>query len=534
MEETLEVKNLNHLGVISGIIDELGIVEEIDTLLPSARKVSHGTMIKALIINAMGFSQQALYITPRFFEECPVEHLIGAGYEASDFNDDSIGRCLDALFAYGLNKIFVRVAHRACEVCGLTEKFYHVDTTNFSVEGSYEGDLEGVKIRHGHAKDKRFDLKQVALGLITSYQSAIPRYMQSFDGNASDKETLVTMIKNFVNCFKAGEDVGIFVSDSGIYSANNIKAELKAIDWITRVPETINEAKALIDSTQCADLQSSILFSGYAYKVVSSNYGGVAQRWLVVQSDPLAKAVRKTYHGKVEKEIAKASQKIEKKKVHCFKETAELAEWIALMKQQYPLLCFEYTFKEHEYYVKRGKPSPENLRVAQQISTAAISVNTTALEKIVAQKSRFILTTNALDIEKLSDEQILEAYKSQASSVEKGFSFLKDPIFFAESFFVKKPSRLEGLLMIMALSLLVYSLAERKLRMALAQDKEEILNQINKPTSKPTLRMVFNLFRGIHWVKNDQNKQFCTNLDTNRKKIIMLFGKSVAKYYLLI
>ena len=88
----------------------------------------------------------------------------------------------------------------------------------------------------------------------------------------------------------------------------------------------------------------------------------------------------------------------------------------------------------------------------------------------------------------------------------------------------------------MALSLLVYSLGERKIRMALSEKNDEVLNQIDKPTKKPTLRMIFNLFRGIHWVENKQNNQiaiFCTNLNHNRKKIILLMGENVAKYYFL-
>lgn len=90
--------------------------------------------------------------------------------------------------------------------------------------------------------------------------------------------------------------------------------------------------------------------------------------------------------------------------------------------------------------------------------------------------------------------------------------------------------------MIMTLSLLVYSLCERKLRTALEVANETVDNQIDKPTPKPTMRMVFNLFRGIHFVVNSQNQQsfaFCTNLNENHKKIIRLLGHCVAKYYLL-
>lgn len=52
----------------------------------------------------------------------------------------------------------------------------------------------------------------------------------------------------------------------------------------------------------------------------------------------------------------------------------------------------------------------------------------------------------------------------QGSSVERGFRFLKDPLFFADSLFLKKPERIMALVMIMGLALLIYALAERQLR----------------------------------------------------------------------
>ena len=48
--------------------------------------------------------------------------------------------------------------------------------------------------------------------------------------------------------------------------------------------------------------------------------------------------------------------------------------------------------------------------------------------------------------------------------VEGGFRFLKDPLFFVSSLFVKKPCRIQGLLMVMTLALLVYSVAQRRMR----------------------------------------------------------------------
>jgi transposase len=533
--DTITVKNLDHLGLVCGTIDSLGLVEEIDRLIPSERKVSHGMMIKALILNSMGFSQHALYITPKFFERCPVKHLLGASYEAEDFNDDSVGRCLDGLFSYGLNKLFVQLAHKACERAGIDTKYWHVDSTNFSVEGNYADEQGGVKISRGFAKDKRFDLKQVTLGLITSYKTAIPRYMQAFDGNANDKQTLVTMIETFIGCFEAGEDLGIFISDAGIYSADNIiSAPMKATGWITRIPETIGLVKEWIENTQLSDLQEFTNIPGYRYRAVPSLYAGVEQRWFVIESAPLAHAVTKTMNEKAQTQIGSVKAKIAKKATQWFREQTELAAWVAQLEQKHPLVHITYTLKEQFYYCKPGKPKLENCRIEYQVDTCTITVNDEAIAPIVTQKSRFVLGTNVLDVLKLPDEEVLAAYKTQATSVENGFKFLKDPIFFAESFFVKKTSRLEGLLMIMTLSLLVYSLCERNLHNALEEKNEFVDTQNSKKTQKPTMRLVFNQFRGIHCVSvNNSTTTFCTNLNNNHKKIIRLLGPIVAKYYFL-
>jgi transposase len=65
---------------------------------------------------------------------------------------------------------------------------------------------------------------------------------------------------------------------------------------------------------------------------------------------------------------------------------------------------------------------------------------------------------------------VLSEYKQQQSS-ERGFRFLKDPLFFTSSVFLKSRQRIMALAMVMALCLLVYTLAQRKLRQALSQGR---------------------------------------------------------------
>jgi len=133
----------------------------------------------------------------------------------------------------------------------------------------------------------------------------------------------------------------------------------------------------------------------------------------------------------------------------------------------------------------------------------------------------------------VSDAEVIRAYKAQAG-VEGGFRFLKDPLFFVSSLFVKKPSRIQGLLMVMTLALLVYSLTQRRLRQYLADHKATIPNQIRQPTERPTLRWVFQLLEGIHRVRvtvQGQAHDVIEGLNEVQIKILRLFGDEVCRLY---
>jgi transposase len=101
-----------------------------------------------------------------------------------------------------------------------------------------------------------------------------------------------------------------------------------------------------------------------------------------------------------------------------------------------------------------------------------------------------------LDPAHLSDQELIQTYRDQ-HSVERGFSFLKDPLFLASSVFLKKPTRIVALSLVMVLCLLVYRLAEHRLREQLAATGQTIPSQVNKPTDRPTMRWVFQCFEGI-------------------------------------
>ncbi|ELS01678.1 hypothetical protein Xen7305DRAFT_00013830 [Xenococcus sp. PCC 7305] len=163
--------------------------------------------------------------------------------------------------------------------------------------------------------------------------------------------------------------------------------------------------------------------------------------------------------------------------------------------------------------------------------TASIIEDSEAVKIDRRRAGKFILATNVLDVEILSNEKVLKEYKGQQSS-ERGFRFLKDPLFFTSSVFLNTPQRVAALAMVMGLCLLVYTLGQRQLRQALAQEQSTIPNQLGKPTASPTLRWVFQCFQAVHIVTVNYQKQV-SNLTDERLLILRFLGNACQKYYLL-
>lgn len=95
--EDIEIQNIDHLGIVAGIIDSIGLVEIINELIGEQKeeKVSPGHVVKAMILNGLGFVSKPLYMFPKYFETIACEHLIGQGVKPEYLNDDKLGRVME-------------------------------------------------------------------------------------------------------------------------------------------------------------------------------------------------------------------------------------------------------------------------------------------------------------------------------------------------------------------------------------------------------------------------------------------------------
>ena len=148
--------------------------------------------------------------------------------------------------------------------------------------------------------------------------------------------------------------------------------------------------------------------------------------------------------------------------------------------------------------------------------------------KAKTQCGCFILATNQLD--DLNMAELLSQYKGQ-QRVERGFKFLKSPEFFTSAIFLKKPERIEALLMIMTLCLMVYNALEYKIREGLKNSNQYFPDQKKKPSQKPTARWVFYCFSGITVVYFEREKGMVANLGPRHATVLNILGDRYQQMY---
>ena len=132
-----------------------------------------------------------------------------------------------------------------------------------------------------------------------------------------------------------------------------------------------------------------------------------------------------------------------------------------------------------------------------------------AVEAEALRRAAYLIGTNLLDEEAWPDEAVIALYHEQTVA-ERGFAFLKDPLFLASSVFVKKPERIMAMAFIMVLCLLVYKLAELRVRQRLVATGQTVPDQVRKPSARPTMRWLFQCFEGIdlhHTLRPDGTRE---------------------------
>jgi len=190
----------------------------------------------------------------------------------------------------------------------------------------------------------------------------------------------------------------------------------------------------------------------------------MAQRWLVVYSQAAFERAAITLKKAQQREEEAIKKSLFHLQAQRFPTPEAAQDALAAVAQRWPYHQVESShLTEHTRYAGNGRPTPRTPRKAMAWQ---IQVHVRPADEAIGHHQHVqacvVLGTN-ISASELSDPEVIAAYKGQ-SRVEGGFRFLKDPLCLVASLFVKKPSRMAGLLMVMTLALLVDSVTQRRRR----------------------------------------------------------------------
>lgn len=529
---------LDHLGLVAGMFDALGIGEVLDQATkqnPEMRDLPVGEAVKAMVLNGLGFVNHALYLVPKFFHNKPTYRLIAPRVASGQLHDDALGRAVDTLYTHGVTALYRLLAVKAAKCLGLTPTFAHLDTTSVHVDGRYNSaqapDAQVVPITRGYSRDHRSDVNQVMLEWIVEHQAGSPVLRQPLSGNSSDGPAFGQVVKDHMAPLHTTYGMTYVVADSALSSDENLQELAKTqIKWITRVPATLREAQAALAQADPPAMQP--LTEGYRYPALPSTSGDVEQRWLLIASEPRQLQARRTVAQQLLKHSAQAIKAWKQLCGTAFACEADAQQALARFAQGLQATFLSTSrVRAQPRSRTRGRPGRDAQpdQVFSQVD-GALASSLAARQGLLDQHRCFILATKALAETQRAAHEVLHGDKGQQHA-ERGFRFLKDPPCLAASLYLKKPERIMALLMVMTVCLFVYAAVEYRIRKALKAQEATFPDQKGTPTQTPTARWVFHDFVGIHLRCQAGQWPVVLNLTEEHQNLLRLLGQPYMRLY---
>jgi transposase len=527
-----QIRPVAHLPLVLGVLRRLEVATIIDRLIPPhpAHVLSCGRGVEALVLAILD-GDHALYKVGKRLEERGIVSLLQPGLTRASLHDYRLGHVLDALFAANLNGVFGAVALKALEVYAIPTPWLHQDTTTLALYGAYADEPEtpgAPRPAYGHSKDGRADLKQVLLSLGVSGDGGVPLRVGVRDGNTSDSVETPGAIEE---CLRLGlEGVQGIVGDSKAYSRRTLGLCLeKGIGLVTLVPRTCTvrpELEAwgqqqsalplLVEKPGRTKDEEPRRWHGQSVlRPVEVEYseGRVAQeevRFVVVHSSQLAQQHAQSYAAAQAKEAAAVADHVQHVHARWFACEADAVAAIAEYEGQeqgrrgrrprpwrYHTIRYSLVADTRRTRrARRGRPAKMDPPVAEAGYRLVVAVE--ALTNAEEDNGWTVLATT-VRAEVCSDTDILQAYQDQATTVESGFRWIKNPAAISPVW-LEKPERIAALAMLTVLGLLVYSVIQRQVRLYLLTHDQQLPG--NKGlTATPTAAVVLALFAHVALVQ---------------------------------
>src|SRR5215831_7589867 len=153
------------------------------------------------------------HATPDWLRRTAVGDILGM--EFTTLTEDALYRTLDTLHPHR-EQIERDLAAREQQLFQLDETIYLDDLTSTSCEGQV---VRNRQAKRGYSRDKRFDCKQVLVGLVLD-RDGFPKAHEIFAGNRQDRSTVQEMLERLKKRIGQPPDATVVVDRGMAYEEN--------------------------------------------------------------------------------------------------------------------------------------------------------------------------------------------------------------------------------------------------------------------------------------------------------------------------
>jgi transposase len=302
-------------------------------------------------------------------------------------------------------------------------------------------DPRGLKITHGHSKDRRPDLKQIVLTLLAN-REGMPLWGTVENGNASDKKLSGEVLDQIRQVFRPEQLRSLtYVADSAFATEENLaKAQAMGLGVLTRLPDTFGAAhKAKLRAWQedrweeMGAVAARQKATTYQASEQRGEIGGRAYRLVVYRSDHLERRKERALVRDLAAEREALEEEAQNLTRHSYvcREDAEAQGRAWLLRHEKGMHALSYEVREERVRDPRPRPGrpkkgeEPTYHLEYRLELKVEGPKESAVRAERQRRSAFVLLTT-VPREKASAYELLVEYKSQVS-LERRFAFMKDP-----------------------------------------------------------------------------------------------------------
>jgi transposase len=440
------------------ILEELGVAEVVNSYCPTEAEVEHGTVTSVLVLNRLS-APRPLYKVARWMAFTILPLVLGIS--ARKFNDDRLGRTLDAIEPH-LQAIWLEIVIRALERYNIDLSVIFYDLTAFIMMGEYKG---SELVDFGFAHNTPMNKRKVKLAGNAVQDGGLLFAWAALSGQEADMATVeenVERLQQVLHRHEWPEEGVLLVGDRAMLNSRLAilydGQKKNRLYYLGGLEPRAKEHKELLAEMSLLELRANYLLGERGHR-----YWG------------LKRPITFTY----ENEQTGEKKKVTHTALVVFSEATHLSwrsKYIGQLRELSQQLQAEVKDRLNEPYWRNPKtirqraqsrldksPVGEAMKVEVWGERGKVKmrwwVDRQALRKMCRLKGRYLLVT---DHPRLSAVEMLETYKDK-DKVEKRFRVAKG-VLRVRPIYLHKDERIAAMLLVNMIALLVYSLLERRCR----------------------------------------------------------------------